>query len=157
MNLSRKQVLAKQLLSELEDELCRTEEKAKRLRGQVESARALASTMNVEEGTPYAKPDPTEVFLRVKNTRELVLRFLRDRCPGATIPELYDQIVKSGSAVGRREYLYTVIKKLVREGLVRKDPKPHGEAEQYYAVGPETNSVLHMQREGKTSVKLNSD
>jgi hypothetical protein len=89
------------------------------------------------------------VLIRAKDTSDLVIRYLRDLCPGASVPELYRKMVESGVSVGERSYIYQVMKRLIKEGKVRKDPTSPLREGRYYVVGPEMNLVLQPQREGK--------
>lgn len=143
--LNRRQVLAAQLLSELESELRAAEEKVGRLRGQIEAAKALASTLNSDDDIVAAKSESGAVLLRAKNTADLVVRFLLDRCPGATIPELHAEIVASGASIGDVEYFYTVMKKLEKKGSVRRDVNSQGGAQRYFAVISDENLSLQSQ------------
>ena len=152
--VSRAQDLASELLSALKAELRSATEEVKRLRDQIERVEPLVSV-------PTSKPDEristaeaelasrVAVLIRAKNTADLVVAFLRDS-PGSTVPELHTKMVEAGIPIGRRAYLYTVIKKLAKQGLVRRDPNSGLREGKYYALVPDANLVLHPRREGVT-------
>jgi hypothetical protein len=162
--VNRQQELAAALLVELRANLCVAEERqrladeeVKLLRVQIGTLEPLASASTpgreepVASVLPVALPEsePRTILLRAKHTADLVLMFLRDH-PGAMVPELHAMMVKEGLSVGLPEYFYTVIKKLEKKGLVRKDPSSGFRKGRYYAVTPRTNLVLPAHREGVT-------
>jgi hypothetical protein len=164
----RTQILAAELLSVLRAKLCSAEEEVTRLRGQIKAVEPLASTSTTPMPAPTPTPIPTPdlspkcdelaapakpefrtVLLRAKNTADLVIMFLHEH-PGAMVSELHALMVKEGLSVGQPEYFYTVIKKLEKKGLVRRDPNSPLRGGRYFAVNPQSNLVLQSHRQGVT-------
>jgi hypothetical protein len=152
--VSRKQDLATELLAVLRADLRAAEDEVKRIRHEIEVVEPLASVAQTPNPTPNLSPkcvehSVTPILLRAKNTAALVVMFLREH-PGSTVGELHALMVKEGIAVGQTEYFHTVVKKLLKQGLIRKDPSSPLRGARYYAVDPQTNLVLQSRREGVT-------
>lgn len=159
--MSQKHELAAQLLTVLRADLRAAEatlasaaEEVKRLRDEIKAVQPLASSTKLSCDEPDApakseSPELRPIFLRAKFTADLVVMFLREH-PGATVPDLHSMMVKQGLSVGQPEYFYTVIKKLEKRGLVRRDPSSPLRGGRYYAVEPQSNLVLPTQPKGRS-------
>ncbi len=150
---SRSHTLAAQLLDELKAELRTAEEAVNRLRSQIEAVEPLVSTSTPKRDLPFEsvvpiKPETRTILVRAKHTADLVVMFLRKH-PGAMVPEIHAMMVEEGLSVGKQEYLYTVIKKLEKKGLVRRDLNSSARGGRYYAVTAENNLAMQPKQEGR--------
>jgi hypothetical protein len=135
----------------LEKELQVAEMRVKMLREAVEAGRAFAKTL-AHGGSIVVPREKKKAngsapsIIRARNVGDLAYQFLRDICPGATVLELYSALVSSGASVGHSEYMYHIVKKLVKEGRVRKVPDKNSQG-RYFVVEHEKNEKAHNDNE----------
>jgi hypothetical protein len=126
---SRREVGAK-ILEEIEEELrqakadlVQVQQKIKSLETEREAALVLAKgTRSVVLSNAPIRTLGGPVFVRTKNLASFAYAYLRDSAPpdGLTAVELHKALEATGSPVGRRNYIYDVLRKLESEKLVRK-------------------------------------
>ena len=83
------------------------------------------------------------------NMRELILMVVPELSPHADATAIFDAITKLGSDLNQKSYVYTVLKKMVRERLLWSwwEPQPIGQVgvrrRKYYAL----TEAGHQERE----------
>lgn len=112
--------------AELEAELHRAEAYVEHLRKQVEMGRAFGEALIQNIPSRFSRPprqssggSPTQ-SLHARNIGDTVYQFLRKHEKGATPTEIYRQITATGVHIGSSEYLYSVLKRLVRKDWAKK-------------------------------------
>lgn len=112
---------------ELEAELRRAEAYVEFLQKQVEAGKIFAKTLEqieplrAERFPRQSSGGSGTQSLRARNIGDTVYNALRKHNAGSTPMELYDEITNTGVHIGSSEYLYSVIKRLVRKDWIRKD------------------------------------
>jgi len=143
------------LLAELERELRLARLRVQRLEEQATAARQLTQALTEARAKSISNQSSVDVssvqMLRAKNVGDLALQFLRDRVPGATVLELYSALTRTGLPVGRSEYLYTVVKKLVRKRLIRMEK--NGTTKRYFVIDASPDLALKAPDESKLRAK----
>jgi hypothetical protein len=113
--------------AEAEAELRRAEAYVEYLRMKVEAGKVFARTLAQIEpprrGKHSRQSNGASVTpsLHAKNIGDVVYHFLRKHNAGVAPMKLYKQIAATGLHIGSSEYLYSVLKRLVRKDWVRKE------------------------------------
>ncbi len=119
--IQNRRVVVSGLLADLENELREAEARVKFLKTQCDAARLLLEGEQQTSTLALKKSGPVVQLVRAKNMRGLAYRYLLDRCPGgATAVDLHRMLAADGHNVGRKTYIYAVLDKLEKEGLVDK-------------------------------------
>lgn len=142
---------ARQIQAELERDIRLTEFRLERLREQLKVAQQLTHVLGEVKGRPIpfesSGSSPSVRMIRAKNVGDLALQFLKDQVPGATVPELHTALTKTGLSVGSEEYLYTVVKKLLKKRLIRAETD--GRKRRYFAADSRPHFTLKKTNESE--------